>query len=480
MIVKEFKDIIECLRDIIYGTEWENHVYGVGGCVRDLLMEHPIKDIDLVIDLPDGGINFANWVKEHGYTNGSVVTYPTYGTAMFRLAKYPDIELECVQTRGEQYHDKNSRNPEVVFANIEDDAFRRDLTINALYLSVSTGQIIDVTKMGEDDIKNHVIRTTNSNPDVVFIDDPLRIMRVCRFSCRYSWKIEKETYMSMMRNVDRLEIITKERIQDELLKILCCDNPVMGLEELEDIGALKYIIPELQETVGMTQNKYHFGDVWEHTLKVVDNVKEMVKTNTLFPKNGYTHQVLMVAALLHDIGKINTRTEKDGNVHFIYHELESEKLAIKILKRLKFSNDFIDDVAFAVKEHMRFKSFGDNTPTDKALRKFQYACKTLSRFELCLILIHADNMAHAEKYCLPNQYDKIMKRSFDMIGEGEAMFGYKLPIDGNDIMEFKKIEPGPDVKKYQEYLLKMAYNGVGKLDRETCFKYIKNIDPQKI
>lgn len=480
MTKQEFKEIINYIGSLIHGTEFQENVFAVGGSVRDFIMGNDIKDIDIVVSLPDGGIKLAEFLHRKKFLTRPPVVYPTYGTAMFRLAKYPDIELECVQTRGEQYHDKNSRNPEVVFANIEDDAFRRDLTINALYLSVSTGQIIDVTKMGEDDIKNHVIRTTNSNHDVVFIDDPLRIMRVCRFSCRYSWKIEKETYMSMMRNVDRLEIITKERIQDELLKILCCDNPVMGLEELEDIGALKYIIPELQETVGMTQNKYHFGDVWEHTLKVVDNVKEMVKTNTLYSKNGYTHQVLMVAALLHDIGKINTRTEKDGKVQFIGHELESEKLAIKILKRLKFSNDFIDDVAFAVKEHMRFKSFGDNTPTDKALRKFQYACKTLSRFELCLRLIHADNMAHAEKYCSPNQFDKIMKRSFDMIGEGEAMFGYKLPIDGNDIIEFKKIEPGPNVKKYQEYLLKIAYNGVGKLDRETCFKHIKNIDLQKL
>ena len=319
-----------------------------------------------------------------------------------------------------------------------------------------------------------------NNLEQTFIEDPLRVMRGVRMACKLNFTISPPTYEALKMNSYRLEIITKERIQGELLKILCCDNPVMGLEELEDIGALKYIIPELQETVGMTQNKYHFGDVWEHTLKVVDNVKEMVKTNTLFPKNGYTHQVLMVAALLHDIGKINTRTEKDGKVQFIGHELESEKLAIKILKRLKFSNDFIDDVAFAVREHMRFKSFGDNTPSDKALRKFQYACETLSRFELCLRLIHADNMAHAEKYCSPNQFDKIMKRSFDMIGEGEAMFGYKLPIDGNDIMEFKKIEPGPDVKKYQEYLLKIAYNGVGKLDRETCFKHIKNINLQKL
>lgn len=473
MTITEYKEIVAYLQDCIKGSDFENHTFVVGGAVRDFLMHNPIKDIDLVVSIPNGGLKFAKWMEENGYTVGSVVTYPTYGTAMFKLAAYPDIELECVQTRGEQYHDKNSRNPETCFATIEDDAFRRDLTINAVYHNISTGEILDITGKSLDDIKNHVIRCTNDNPNVVFMDDPLRLLRVCRFSARYGWKIEKETYMSMIRNVARLEIITKERIQDELMKILTCKNPVMGLEELEDIGALKYVIPELEETVGMEQNKYHFGDVWEHTLRVVENASKMVV------ENDYDKQVLMMAALLHDIGKIKTRSEKDGKVHFLFHEVEGAKLAEEIMRRLKFSNDFISRVSFLVREHMRFKSFGDEVPSDKALRKFQYLCKDKELFKLCAYLMHADNMAHAEEYCLPNQCRKILERSEELEKNGESMFGYKLPINGYDIMKIKGIDSGPDIKKCQDYLIKLAYNGVGKLDKTRCIQMVKSFNPQK-
>ena len=174
------------LSDLIRETEWEGHVYTVGGCVRDELMGSEIKDIDLCVSLPSGGVRFAEWLRDKGYTFKDVTVYPNYGTAMLHLKAFPEVELEFVQTRKEKYIDQTSRNPKTAFGTIEDDCMRRDLTINALYCNVSTGGIVDITGKGVEDIKNHIIRIPNA-PDVIYDDDPLRILRCIRFASRYGW-----------------------------------------------------------------------------------------------------------------------------------------------------------------------------------------------------------------------------------------------------------------------------------------------------
>ena len=154
MTREEFKKITEYIGSIIKGTSFEGHVFAVGGSVRDLCMGNDIKDIDLVIDLPNGGVDFANWCKEQGYTK-TVVIYETYGTAAMKILNQ---DIECVMTRGEKYLDDGTRNPTVEFADLKEDAFRRDLTINALYYNVSTGEILDPTGYGIKDIENKIIR----------------------------------------------------------------------------------------------------------------------------------------------------------------------------------------------------------------------------------------------------------------------------------------------------------------------------------
>ena len=166
------------------------------------------------------------------------VIFERYGVASFIFKEFPEDNIECVMTRCEKYLDRNSRNPETIFAGIEDDCIRRDLTINALYYNISTGEIVDMVG-GLNDIENKIIRTTNENPDIVFDDDPLRVCRVVRFSARYGWEIDPKTYASMKKYVDRLEIISKERIKDEFNKILLSDNASMGIRMLCDIGAMK-------------------------------------------------------------------------------------------------------------------------------------------------------------------------------------------------------------------------------------------------
>ena len=327
-----------------------------------------------------------------------------------------------------------------------------------MYLEVSKNVYLDLTDRGYSDIKNHIIRTT-SEPDVIFLDDPLRILRVCRFSSRYGWKIEKETFEGMKRNVDRLSIITKERIQDEFNKMLVCDKPVMALNLIKDIGAMTYVILELEETYDMGQNKYHFGTVWEHTLKVVENTK-----NDL---------VLRMAALLHDIGKIKTRTiDENGNVHFYKHEIVSSEMCNTILRRLKYSNDFIKTVQILVKNHMRTKNFGDNCThmKDKTLRKMQYELG--DNMMKCLELIDADNKAHAPEYCMPNQVENIKKRLEKFKEDGTSMENYKSPVNGNDVMEVLGIEPCAKVKECLDWLMKFAFVNP-KITKEELLNNIK-------
>ena len=500
---ERYIQIKQFLRNLIKGTEWEGHVFTVGGCVRDELMGSEIKDIDLCVSLPSGGVRFAQWLRDNRHTLKGVTVYPNYGTAMLHLKAFPDVELEFVQTRKEKYIDHSCRNPETAFGTIEDDCMRRDLTINALYSNVSTDEIVDITGKGVDDIRDHIIRTPNE-PDVIYDDDPLRILRCIRFASRYGWEIEAETYEGMVRNVHRLAIITKERVKDELDKMLTCQHPVMAMELLRKTGAMHYVIPELEETYDMTQNEYHFGTVWEHTMAVLQNMAAPdcksdatdtksdatdtksdatdTKSDATVSKSDATvskcaaagRLELRMAALLHDIGKIRVRTVEDGKVHFLKHELASADMADSILRPLHYSNDFIREVQFLVKYHMGCKLWGNECEhiKSKKLRKLQYECGTEERFRDLMLLIDADNNAHAADRCMPRQVELILQRTEQMKAEGTAMFGYKLPLTGKDVMEIKGLQPGPQVRECLDYLLKLAFVNPQR-DNDEVIKLLK-------
>ena len=463
---EEFLNITEYIGSIIKGTPFEGHIFAVGGSVRDFYMGNDIKDIDLVIDLPHGGVDFANWCKEQNYTK-TVVIYESYGTAMFKFHQFPEEEIECVMTRGEKYEDKESRNPVTNFAPIEEDAIRRDLTINALYYNVSTGEILDLVG-GRSDIDNHIIKTTNTDPDVVFDDDPLRILRVIRFATRYGWEIEKKTYKSMKKFARRLQIITKERIQAELNKILLCDNAVMGINYIHSIGAMKYVVPEFEKCYGLKQNAFHFGDVAEHTLAVLQHHCELfepVLTERL-------------ACLLHDIGKVYTMTVKDGKVHFYDHEYVGAEMCGDILKELKYDNDTISEVQFLIRNHMRTKQCGDGGMymKDKSLNKLLYECKTFKRFCSLMRVIECDNLSHKKECCIHNQYVELLAR----VSASEVhmkMFGYKLPVTGEDIMGTLNISPGPIISEINKRLLNQAFMDPG-ISRGRCIQLLPGIKKQ--
>ena len=461
---EKFLEITNYIYDIIQDTEFEQHVYAVGGSVRDLIMEKEIKDIDLVIDLPQGGVRFANFCEQNGLT-GKVVIYETYGTAMFHFKKFPDDEIECVMTRGEKYIDSGSRNPVTEFAPIMEDASRRDLTINALYYNISKKKVEDLMGCGVQDIRDGVLRApmemvSEQMVDQTYIDDPLRIIRNIRFSCKLGFKISDETFNAMKRNVDRLSIITVERINTELCKILMSKNARQGIELINEIGAMKYVIPELEQCIGLGQNSYHFGDVWVHTMAVLENHCNLFEPDL----------ICRLAALLHDIGKIEGRTvDEHGRVHFYDHEFIGSDIAKRILQRLKFDNKTIDEVCFIIRNHMRAKGFENDCRKmkEKSINKFMYTCGNEERFIRTCQVIEADNLAHEKSHCITGQYARFVE-----CVKTSKMFGYRLPINGDDVINEFGIEPGPIIKEILKQVMNNVYSNPD-ISRESCLKLMK-------
>lgn len=445
MELSKYKYVLDLIKEQIKGSRFEGHVFAVGGSVRDMLMGNEIKDIDLVIDIEDGGIKFAEWITNQNkcfVPNSNPVIFRNYGTAKFNLRTYPkiaDIEIECVQTRKEQYHNSNSRNPICAFGTIEEDANRRDLTINALYYDITNGRVIDPTQRGLNDIKGNVIRCPNK-PDIIFSDDPLRMLRCIRFSTRLGWGIDKDTWIGICKNVHRIGIISQERITDEINKILLCNKPSVGIRKLYYSGLLKYVLPNVYDMVGLEQNAYHFGDVFEHTMSVLDNTKPIL-TNRL-------------SGLFHDVGKKTARSVANGIVHFYGHEYSGYNMCTKILHDMKYPNDVISKVRNAVKNHMRFKQ--NKNVSKKAVRKFLGEIES-DDIDLILDVIHADNISHKEEYNMYEQVDKI-KEIIANIKENECQqLRPKLPINGNDIIEHFKLKKGPLIGRYIELCKEYSY-----------------------
>ena len=414
--VKNYIEIIECLKNIILGTKFENHVFSVGGCERDLILDAPIKDIDIVIDLPNGGIEFANWLKDNGYTVGSVVVYEHFGTAMFRLKDYPDEEIEAVQTRKECYRDMESRNPETAFGSIMDDCQRRDFTINAIYRNISTGDILDLNGKSFDDITDGWIRACG-DPNIIFSEDPLRILRAVRFKYRLGdhFVIEKDTYQGILTHKDRLSIISQERITDEFSKIITGKNADQAFNFLMNLGVLHYIFPcDLDE---MTLESYMMGVLYNSIDAVPSNLK--IRLSRIFKAFS------------------NNKTEE-------------------IMRNMRYSNDVIKDVIW-FKNHSDAKSVSNI----KGLRKFMYECKTSSRFINALSIFRADEGEEFRRLVFSTALKEV----------GNKMFDYKLPVNGNDIMKTLDIEGGPIIKKILDELLDLAFSDPT-LTKDDFIKYV--------
>lgn len=432
------QQLLNLIKNTISGTEFDERLYAAGGFVRDTLLGKSSKDLDIVVDGgPTAGLEAAEFLarKLGVFKQGSnPVTFPTYGTA--KLTVYIDkkpYDVEFVAPRKERY-EPGSRKPSVSPGSLKDDVMRRDFTVNSLLQNISTGEVIDLSGRGLSDLENKIINTTG-DADWIFSEDPLRILRAVRFALKYNFKLPLNIIRAIKKASPSLKNISKERIQDELGKILLLSTPSKAIRLFKITGILDEVLPELKPLVNLKQNAYHKDDAFYHTLEVLDNTPpELIRR---------------LSALFHDIGKAATRTEKNGKIQFLGHANVSAEIAKEVLKRLKYPNEVIDKVAKISKYHMDLKSAGPDAETlsDKTLRKFIF--RVSSELEPLLDVMHADNISHSEASSMPRQIAKIRERISGM--NIEDILNTRSILDGNEIMALGAV--GKQIAEIKERIL---------------------------
>jgi len=357
---ERFLSVIEKIKTAAGKNGFE--VYAVGGFVRDILLNREPYDLDIMAQKNGSshdkfdGINLSKLIAAK-YGLSQPVVFEKFGTSKLII---DGEEVEFVMPRKE-YYDENSRNPDTELGSLEQDALRRDFTVNALFLRLSDFKVLDLTGRGFEDLKDKVLRVTDpANADIIFSQDPLRILRAVRQSLQLGFKIEPETYKAMKNNAARIAIVSPERIRDEFNKIQLEKKPSKAFKMLDDIGLLKEILPEIDKLKNLAQpEKYHSDDVFEHTLKVLDRTPPDL--------------VLRVAALLHDTGKFAAYKNDNGKISFHGHEIKSAEIAQDFLNRYKSPKDFSSLVIAVIKEHMRPKQYSPEW-SDAAVRRFVKEC----------------------------------------------------------------------------------------------------------
>ncbi|MCH7905298.1 MAG: HD domain-containing protein [Armatimonadetes bacterium] len=416
------------------GTEFEGRAWLVGGAVRDELLGRAVgNDIDIVVRGDASKAADILWQKK--VASIAPVTYPRFGTAMVRVGHK---QIEFATARKESYDD-DSRKPTVEPATIEEDASRRDFTVNTLLRDLFSGELVDPLGTGERDLRNKVLRTPR-DPVETFHDDPLRMLRAVRFRWQLGFAAAPGLYDAVRNEAERLKIISSERIRDELTIMLGLDDGHKCLADLMDLGLMHHIAPEFETGVGVEQGPYHYLDVWDHTLEVVRNT-------------GSGDLTLRLAAWLHDVAKPQCRTVEGGRIKFLGHEQEGAKLAEAILRRLTFSLDECKDVALLVLHHMRFtgiEQFSD-TAARRILRDLGEQTERLVQ------LGEADAAAHAENVKRPdfNEVRNVLQR----VAEETPPERLQSPLSGDEIMELTGLSAGPKVGKVKHHLSEMVIEG---------------------
>ena len=422
--------------------------YYVGGFVRDQLLQRKSKDIDLLVTDHDAETLLRALAQRCGWAPPVVVGQ--FGTAQVHGRGFI---VEAVRARSESYT-PGSRKPSVRPGTLEEDVLRRDFTLNALCLDLD-GTLLDLTGRGRADLEQGVLRTP-LQPSLTFSEDPLRMLRAARFCAVLGFHVAPETKAGMAAVAARIAIISPERIQEELRRILIADHPRRAFELLRETGVLQQILPELTALVGVEQPaSYHRHDVWGHTMEAV----ERARPKTL---------LVRLATLLHDVGKPATQTRgDDGEYHFFDHAEVGAAMAKEICRRLRFSSDLSRDVEALVRLHMRPMTYTTAT-SDKALRRLIAAAGEL-RVPM-LAVARADRLASARPD-LPGLQDLAARmHALDTSGQIAAR---EPVLDGATVMATLHLAPGPAVGAALRALDQALLDGEITRDRDLAIAWLR-------
>ena len=425
-------------------------VYLVGGCVRDILLKRDPKDWDVATNATPTEVQKI--FPESVYEN-------TFGTVGVKTEsedpKLKVIEVTTYRIEG-AYRDK--RHPdEVKFAKkIEDDLSRRDFTVNALAMGMD-GAIVDPYG-GEKDLKKGIIRTVG-DPGARFNEDALRLMRAVRFTVELDFELEKATRAAVASHARELEAIAKERVRDELSKIIMTPNAARGVILLEELGLLRHILPEVREGIDVGQNLHHIYTVFEHNVRALD----------YSAKQGYSLAVRM-ASLLHDVGKPRVKAGNGKTSTFYQHEYVGARMVAKALDRLRYSKEFIEEVTHLVRYHMFYYNVGD--VSERGVRRFLARVGPETVPDL-LKVREADRIGSGVPKAVPYKTRHLMFMIEKV--KNDPISPKMLKVNGEDVMGLLKVEPGPRIGWVLSSLLEEVLDEPEKNNQEYLEKRVKEL-----
>ena len=421
-------------------------VFSVGGYVRDSILGIQSKDLDIVVEMPDGAKRFTEALHNlfPAQTSRPLALgagYPIYHLSFKgdihyqgKVFKTKDAEVDFADSQYESFPDPNTRQRITTFGGIADDIRRRDFTCNMLMRNISTGLLVDLAS-SEGDIHRGILRGHPKVPlDKTFSDDPLRMIRLIRFQCKFGWHIPFSVLKAVKRNAPRIQIVSGERIYGELIKIISYGNLHRAIRLMDTTGLLPYVFPEVTALKGVHGKDHHAeGDAYVHTLIVTQNAKPTL--------------IDQMAALLHDIGKVQTRKQDGEKIRFHGHEPLSAEMTDVVLRRLKFDLDSITTIKKVISFHLRACNYTEWS--GKAVRKFIRDCG--DELDSILNLMEADVLG-----CFKpdgKHHDNYVPILKEMIKKANEVPITKEPVlDGQEIMDILKISPGPLIGKYMKEL----------------------------